>query len=113
MNFLPKEYQKKEVLKEVTERYARLKGLDDKMAKYRFIVEAKGLKHYGFKFFKVLEKVDGGKWNKEKFVYLGVNPDVVVRVDYTTKEVSHHFMSSCRTADHDFFTVTCSARVFI
>ena len=85
--FVPKEYHKKEVLKEVSERYSRLQGLDEKMAKYRFIVEAKGLKHYGFKFFKVLEKIEGGKWTKEKFVYLGVNPDIVIRVDYTTKEV--------------------------
>ena len=73
--------------KELNERYQRMVGLDDKMAKYRFLVEVSGMKHYGFKFFKVVEKIEKGRHSKDKFVYFGVNPDVIIRVNDQTKEV--------------------------
>eukprot|EP00117_Sycon_ciliatum_P029456 scpid29384/ scgid23452/ Talin-1 len=107
--FLPKDFQKNSVEKEVIDRYKRLQGLDEMMAKYRFFIEAKGLKHYGFKFFKVTER-EAGKSNKEKTIFLGINPDVIVRVNSATKEMVsrwplskiHRFAASSSDISLDF-----------
>eukprot|EP00117_Sycon_ciliatum_P001215 scpid5059/ scgid6971/ Talin-1 len=83
--FLPKEYQKKGVEKRILTEYAKLTGLTELNAKFRYIQLSRSLKTYGVSFFLVKEKMKG----KNKLVprLLGVTKESVMRVDEKTKEV--------------------------
>lgn len=83
---LPPEYGKiKGIDKKIFQEHAKLHGMTELNAKYRYIQLCRSLKTYGVTFFLVKEKERG----KNKLVprLLGVTRDAVMRVDERTKEV--------------------------
>jgi len=84
---VPKEYYKnKTVEKMIQQEYAKLSGLSELNAKFRYVQLSRSLKTYGVSFFYVMEK--GEKKNKfTNPVYLGVTKESVIRLDVDTKEI--------------------------
>ncbi|TPX50472.1 hypothetical protein SeLEV6574_g00877 [Synchytrium endobioticum] len=85
-DFCPPEYVKnKDIEKKIYAEHAKLQGLTELNAKFRYIQLSRSLKTYGITFFLVKERAE--KKNKLVDVLLGVTKEAVVRLDVETKEV--------------------------
>eukprot|EP00127_Corallochytrium_limacisporum_P002206 Clim_evm100s108 gene=Clim_evmTU100s108 len=85
-DYLPHEYVKiRGINKSVATEYAKLKGMNEVNAKYRYIQLSRRLPTYGITFFLVREEVPGR--SKLEPVLLGISRDTVMRLSKQTKEV--------------------------
>eukprot|EP00842_Homolaphlyctis_polyrhiza_P006525 jgi/Hompol1/6874/HPOL_002361-RA len=83
-DFVPPEYQKnKEVDKRIYAEHAKLQGLNELNAKFRYVQMSRSLKTYGTTFFVVKET---NKKKKAAPVLLGITKQNIIRMDIDTKE---------------------------
>ncbi|TPX64716.1 hypothetical protein CcCBS67573_g08329 [Chytriomyces confervae] len=86
MDFVPSEYRNnRDLTKRIISEHAKLQGLSDLNAKFRYVQLSRSLKTYGITFFLVKEKLD--KKAKLADVLLGVTKQSIVRLDAVTKDV--------------------------
>ncbi|KAI8822750.1 hypothetical protein BJ741DRAFT_87676 [Chytriomyces cf. hyalinus JEL632] len=86
MDFVPSEYRNnRDLTKRIISEHAKLQGLSDLNAKFRYVQLSRSLKTYGITFFLVKEKLD--KKTELADVLLGVTKQSIVRLDAVTKDV--------------------------
>ncbi|KAJ3225658.1 Talin-1 [Chytriomyces hyalinus] len=86
MDLVPSEYRNnRDLTKRIISEHAKLQGLSDLNAKFRYVQLSRSLKTYGITFFLVKEKLD--KKSKLVDVLLGVTKQSIVRLDAVTKDV--------------------------
>ncbi|KAJ3195929.1 Talin-1 [Irineochytrium annulatum] len=85
-DFVPPEYRaNRDLPKKIAAEHAKLQGLTELNAKFRYVLLSRSLKTYGITFFAVKEKHP--KKNKMVDILLGVTKQSVVRVDIDTKDI--------------------------
>ncbi|KAI9103042.1 hypothetical protein DFS34DRAFT_671082 [Phlyctochytrium arcticum] len=85
-DFVPPEYQKnKDVEKRIYSEHAKLQGLGELNAKFRYVQLSRSLKTYGITFFLVEDETT--KKKKDAKMLLGVTKQSVVKLDPYTKDI--------------------------